>query len=101
MVELKRISEAKYEIEKSGPMRVPVVLYATEKLQEQMKRDRTFWQAQNVAQLPGIVRASYVMPDGHEGYLQKTLNGFPIGGVAGFDETGIISPGGVGYTLFV
>lgn len=69
MVELKRLTEAKWQIEKSGQMKVPVIIYATEKLQEQMKRDRTFWQAQNVAQLPGIVKASYVMPDGHEGYL--------------------------------
>lgn len=93
MVELKKMKEAVWAIEKSGPMRVPVIVYATEKLQEQMKRDRTFWQAQNVAQLPGIVKASFVMPDGHEGY------GFPIGGVAAFDETGIISPGGVGYDI--
>jgi tRNA-splicing ligase RtcB len=34
------------------------------------------------------------MPDGHWGY------GFPIGGVAAFDvETGVISPGGVGYDI--
>jgi tRNA-splicing ligase RtcB len=34
------------------------------------------------------------MPDAHQGY------GFPIGGVAAFDlETGIISPGGVGYDI--
>ncbi len=88
-----KINEVKWRIEKTGQMKVPVVIYATEKLKEQMKRDRTFWQAQNVAQLPGIVGASFVMPDGHEGY------GFPIGGVAAFDETGVISPGGVGYDI--
>jgi tRNA-splicing ligase RtcB (3'-phosphate/5'-hydroxy nucleic acid ligase) len=34
------------------------------------------------------------MPDGHRGY------GFPIGGVAAFDyETGIISPGGIGFDI--
>ncbi len=34
------------------------------------------------------------MPDGHWGY------GFPIGGVAAFDrDTGVISPGGVGYDI--
>ncbi len=95
MVELKKLSDTKWEIEKSGAMNVPVVIYATENLAKGMQRDRTFWQASNTAQLPGIVNASFVMPDGHEGY------GFPIGGVAAFDETGIISPGGVGYTLFV
>ncbi|MEM2974513.1 MAG: RtcB family protein [Candidatus Micrarchaeia archaeon] len=95
MAELKRLAEAVWQIERKGPMRVPVQIYATEKLQEQMKRDRTFWQASNVAQLPGIVNASFVMPDGHEGY------GFPIGGVAAFDpaDGGIISPGGVGYDI--
>lgn len=93
MAELQKLAEAKWQMEKSGPMRVPMVVYATDKLIEQMKRDRTYWQAQNVAQLPGIVNASFVMPDGHEGY------GFPIGGVAAFDETGIISPGGVGYDI--
>ncbi|HJJ82786.1 MAG TPA: RtcB family protein, partial [Methanocorpusculum sp.] len=44
--------------------------------------------------LPGIIRHSYGMPDIHWGY------GFPIGGVAAFDETeGIISPGGVGFDI--
>jgi len=34
------------------------------------------------------------MPDGHWGY------GFPIGGVAAFDkETGVISPGGIGFDI--
>jgi tRNA-splicing ligase RtcB len=48
--------------------------------------------ATNVATLPGIVRASYAMPDAHWGY------GFPIGGVAAFDpdQGGVVSAGGVG-----
>jgi tRNA-splicing ligase RtcB len=51
-------------------------------------------QVANVASLPGIVKASIAMPDIHTGY------GFPIGGVAAFDpDTGIISPGGVGYDI--
>ncbi|OYT40192.1 MAG: RNA-splicing ligase RtcB [Candidatus Altiarchaeales archaeon ex4484_43] len=55
---------------------------------------KDFKQAVNVAQLPGIQKASLVMPDGHYGY------GFPIGGVAAFDlEEGIVSPGGVGYDI--
>ena len=54
-----------------------------------------FEQAANVAALPGIVKASYVMPDAHWGY------GFPIGGVAAFDpeEGGVISAGGVGFDI--
>ena len=51
-------------------------------------------QLANVATLPGIIRSSLGMPDIHWGY------GFPIGGVAAMDaETGIISPGGVGYDI--
>jgi tRNA-splicing ligase RtcB len=48
----------------------------------------------NVATLPGIVKASYAMPDAHWGY------GFPIGGVAAFDpEGGVVSAGGVGFDI--
>jgi tRNA-splicing ligase RtcB len=48
----------------------------------------------NVAHLPGIVGHSIAMPDIHWGY------GFPIGGVAAFDEhEGVISPGGIGYDI--
>src|SRR4030043_417186 len=52
-------------------------------------------QAINVAALPGIVKASFVMPDGHWGY------GFPIGGVAAFDpeQGGVVSAGGVGFDI--
>jgi len=51
-------------------------------------------QVKNVSKLPGIKKASMVMPDAHYGY------GFPIGGVAAFDlEDGVISPGGVGYDI--
>jgi tRNA-splicing ligase RtcB len=49
----------------------------------------------NVATLPGIVVASYAMPDVHWGY------GFPIGGVAATDieRGGVVSPGGVGFDI--
>lgn len=74
-------------------MPVPVRVYATEKLFRGME-EGVFKQAMNVSKLPGIQKASLVMPDGHYGY------GFPIGGVAAFDlEKGIISPGGVGYDI--
>jgi len=47
-----------------------------------------------VATLPGILKAAMAMPDMHWGY------GFPIGGVAAFDwDSGVISPGGVGYDI--
>jgi tRNA-splicing ligase RtcB (3'-phosphate/5'-hydroxy nucleic acid ligase) len=93
-MDLKRISENVWEIPKQGEMKVPALIYASERLLADVKRDITLEQARNVACLPGIRRMSYVMPDAHQGY------GFPIGGVAAFDlEDGIISPGGVGYDI--
>ncbi len=90
-----KVKNSVYELPKEGAMRVPVRLYATEQMLPQLQRDRSLSQASNVAQLPGIQKYSFVMPDGHEGY------GFPIGGVAAFDanEGGVISPGGVGYDI--
>src|SRR5207249_4025021 len=57
--------------------------------------DRALEQVTNVAALPGIVEASYAMPDIHWGY------GFPIGGVAATDPRrgGVVSPGGVGFDI--
>ena len=83
-----------WEIPPAGAMRVPVVIYATETLVRDMD-EKVREQAVNVAGLPGIVKASYVMPDAHWGY------GFPIGGVAAFDagQGGIISAGGVGFDV--
>ncbi len=75
-------------------MRVPVIVYASERLLQKMQQDRTLEQAVNVATLPGIQKQCTVLPDAHEGY------GFPIGGVAAMDvETGVISPGGIGYDI--
>jgi tRNA-splicing ligase RtcB len=75
-------------------MLVPGVIYASERLLKDIRRDLTLTQARNVACLPGIRKMSYVMPDAHQGY------GFPIGGVAAFDlDEGVISPGGVGYDI--
>jgi tRNA-splicing ligase RtcB (3'-phosphate/5'-hydroxy nucleic acid ligase) len=74
-------------------MRVPVHIFASEKLLREMG-DAVFEQAANVATLPGIVGASLCMPDAHWGY------GFPIGGVAAMDPlTGVISPGGIGFDI--
>jgi tRNA-splicing ligase RtcB len=93
-VELKRIDDNTWQIAKQGEMRVPAVIYASHKLLNTVRGDKTLEQARNVACLPGIQRMSYVMPDAHQGY------GFPIGGVAAFDlDEGVISPGGVGYDI--
>ena len=78
--------------EKRG-MLVPARLYASEALLARMD-EGVFEQITNVACLPGIVRAALCMPDGHWGY------GFPIGGVAAFRaDTGVISPGGIGFDI--
>ena len=75
-------------------MRVPGIIYASDKLMKVMGKDESPKQVANVAQLPGIVTHSLAMPDMHWGY------GFPIGGVAAFDiNSGIVSPGGVGYDI--
>jgi tRNA-splicing ligase RtcB len=74
-------------------MRVPARIFASETLLHQMDQG-VFDQVTNVACLPGIVRAALCMPDGHWGY------GFPIGGVAAFRaDTGVISPGGIGFDI--
>jgi len=67
-LDFKKIRDSVYEIEKNGSMRVPVRLYASEVLLKKMQTDRTIGQARNVASLPGIIDASMVMPDGHEGF---------------------------------
>ncbi len=93
-MEIKKINDLTWEIAKEGGMEVPAIIYASEKLMEKIKQDKTIEQAKNVAHLPGILKASYTMPDAHQGY------GFPIGGVAAFDANdGIISPGGVGFDI--
>jgi len=95
-VRIERVGEYEWRIPKGfkSCMNTDAIIFADEQLLEKMKMDRTLEQAANVACLPGIQLYSYVMPDGHEGY------GFPIGGVAGFDyETGVISPGGIGYDI--
>jgi tRNA-splicing ligase RtcB len=93
-MELLKVSDVTWEIPKQGDMRVPALIYSSERLLKDIRNDLTLTQARNVACLPGIQLMSYVMPDAHQGY------GFPIGGVAAFDvETGVISPGGVGYDI--
>jgi tRNA-splicing ligase RtcB len=92
---IKKISENIWELEKSGKMLVPGIVFASDVLMENIKKDgKTLEQVKNVAQLPGIVEKSIAMMDAHQGY------GFSIGGVAAFDlKKGIISPGGVGYDI--
>jgi tRNA-splicing ligase RtcB (3'-phosphate/5'-hydroxy nucleic acid ligase) len=67
-MELKKVNEYAWDVPKQGAMKVPARVYATEKLLEKIKLDRTLQQAANVAHLKGILKYAYVMPDAHEGY---------------------------------
>jgi tRNA-splicing ligase RtcB (3'-phosphate/5'-hydroxy nucleic acid ligase) len=89
-----RIDETAWQIEPVAGMRAPAIIFADEALIRDMD-DKVYEQAANVARLPGIVKASYAMPDAHWGY------GFPIGGVAAFDPDagGVVSAGGVGFDI--
>ncbi|MFA4838808.1 MAG: RtcB family protein [Candidatus Neomarinimicrobiota bacterium] len=92
--QINRIAHNIWEIPQTGKMRVPGRIYASEELMQVLRNDASLDQIANVAQLPGITGFSFGMPDIHWGY------GFPIGGVAATDiETGVISPGGVGYDI--
>ena len=89
---LQKIAPSTFLLPKTGLMKVPGLIVAPEKLLQDLQEPLK--QVQNVATLPGIAGFSISMPDIHWGY------GFPIGGVAATDyETGVISPGGVGYDI--
>ena len=93
-MDLVKINEFLWEIPATGEMNVPGKVFASEVLLEKIKDDKSLEQVKNVAKLPGILNASLVMPDAHQGY------GFSIGGVAAFDvKKGVISPGGIGYDI--
>jgi tRNA-splicing ligase RtcB len=85
----------RWRIEPTGGMHVPGIVFASRSLLPDVASDRSLMQVVNVATLPGIVGASYAMPDVHWGY------GFPIGGVAAtdVDRGGVVSPGGVGFDI--
>ena len=94
--DLVRVTDYEWEIPRSyrADMRVPVWLFATRRLLEQIIDDRSLEQAVNAATLPGLVGHVVVMPDMHQGY------GFPIGGVAATEAPhGVISPGAIGYDI--
>lgn len=94
-VDLRPDGPVRWRIEPHGRMRVPGLVYASEALLPDIEEDESLAQVVNVATLPGIVGASFAMPDMHWGY------GFPIGGVAAtdIDEEGVVSPGGVGFDI--
>ena len=91
-----KINDFKWEIpvSKDMGMGVPAIIFSNKESLGYADVQEALKQVINVSCLPGILRASFAMPDIHYGY------GFPIGGVAAFlmDE-GIISPGGVGFDI--
>ncbi|MCK9382566.1 MAG: RtcB family protein [Sulfuritalea sp.] len=94
LAKLKQRGPFEWVLPATGRMRVPGVIFASRELIEGMDA-KVREQVANVASLPGIVAASYAMPDAHWGY------GFPIGGVAAFDadDGGVVSAGGVGFDI--
>lgn len=94
--DFRQVSEYIWELAQSfrDDMRVPARLFGDKELFDAAFQDRTVMQLANAATLPGIVGYAMAMPDFHQGY------GFPIGGVAATRvDTGVISPGGVGYDI--
>jgi tRNA-splicing ligase RtcB (3'-phosphate/5'-hydroxy nucleic acid ligase) len=93
-MELHRIGEVVWEIPRTGAMRVPARVYASESQIATLREDPALVQLAQVAELPGIVGRAMAMPDIHWGY------GFPIGGVAAVDaDDGVITPGGIGFDI--
>jgi tRNA-splicing ligase RtcB len=94
MVEITKINNLTWKIEKQGKMKIPVIILASKILLDKMREDNTFNQAMNMAMLPGVLKNIIVLSDAHEGY------GACIGGVVAYDlESGVISPGEIGYDI--
>lgn len=95
--QLEKLDEYRWLVPRTykAGMLTDALIYADQRLLEDLLKDLSLEQAINVAMLPGIVGRSLAMPDIHQGY------GFPIGGVAATapDEGGVISPGGVGFDI--
>lgn len=94
--DLKKINDYLWEIPKTfrSDMRVPARIYASEKILEEVLKDRSISQLINGTTLPGIVKYALAMPDCHEGYS------VPIGFVGAISEDkGVISPGACGFDI--
>jgi tRNA-splicing ligase RtcB len=94
--DLVRLGPVSWEIPTSfrQDMRVPVRLFADDRLLSASLEDQSLTQAVNASTLPGLVGHVTVMPDVHQGY------GFPIGGVAAARlSDGVVSPGAIGYDI--
>ena len=93
-IRVEQIDPCRWRIPRHGAMRTDGLVFASAAMIETLHQEQALQQVCNVATLPGIVGSAMAMPDIHWGY------GFPIGGVAAFDENeGVVSPGGVGYDI--
>ncbi|MAG22009.1 MAG: RNA-splicing ligase RtcB [Candidatus Diapherotrites archaeon] len=92
-MEFKKIEEGIWRHPKEGNMGAPARIYANDKIFNEIEKG-AIQQLKNVSTLPGIQKYAIGQADMHWGY------GFPIGGVAGIDyETGVVSPGGIGFDI--
>ncbi len=94
--DLNKLNDYLWEIPKDylSGMRVPARLYSSEKMLEEIFKDRSVEQLINGAMLPGIAKYSIAMPDCHEGYS------VPIGFVGATKiPEGVISPGACGFDI--
>ena len=83
---IEKVDEYRFKIPCTEGMQVPGLIYANQKLMNDIRQDESPQQVAHVAHLPGIINYSLAMPDMHWGY------GFPIGGVAAFDlDEGLFS----------
>src|SRR5574341_32694 len=93
-ITVEQLDAYRWRVPRTSGMRTDCRIFADAELMHDLEGDQCVQQVINVAHLPGIVGPSIAMPDIHWGY------GFPIGGVAAFDEReGVVSPGGVGYDI--
>ena len=96
-MKLERIDKYRWQIPQTyrKGMKVPGIIYSSEKLIKDVINDNAAEQVANAAHLPGVVRASMAMPDIHWGY------GLPIGGVLAtdIDEGGVVAPGAIGFDI--
>ena len=94
--DFKKINDYLWEIPRSFryDMRVPARIYTSEKMLEDIFRDRSIPQLINGTTLPGIIKYAIAMPDCHEGYS------VPIGFVGAVRVSdGVISPGACGFDI--
>lgn len=91
---LRRISEYIWEVPRSfrNDMRVPARVCVSEKMLDDVLKDKSLDQLVNTCALPGVTKHNLAMPDAHQGF------GMPIGGVLATKlPEGVISPGGIGF----